>query len=506
VETRVPLTRLLEGTITKAMLGETGIVVIRTGDTVQAFGANCPHAGAPLEEGAVCNGRLVCPWHKGTFRIADGGLVEPPPLHGLTRYKVRIEANQAVVSDAPIAPPAPARRRHGRIAAIVGSGAAATSAAATLRQEGFDGRVLLIGEEALQPYDRTSLSKFVVAGEMKVADVPPLLEPADWTAMDIERLDTAVTRLDARARRIWLADGSVIDYDVSLLATGGIAKRPEVPGADLENVFTLRNVQDAAAIFATAAPGTDVVIIGSSFIGLEVASGLRARGVNVTVVAPERIPLARQFGNEIGAALRRLHEAKGVTFRLGANVIALEGDERVRAVVLKGGDRLPAGCVLLGVGVVPATGFVEGVEICQDGGIVVDASMRAAAGLFVAGDCARFPWRGERVRIEHWRVAQQHGRVAALGMLGQSARYAGVPYFWTYHYGANFEYLGHAERWDELHIDGDPDRQDFFGWQVAGGEVAGVIACGRQKATAVLIEHMRRPLMLSEARAIVSQV
>jgi len=501
VQITVNLSDLAEGRLTKAMLGETPLVLIRVGDAVRAFGGECPHAGAPLAEGAICNGRLICPWHKATFRIDDGALVEPPALDPLTRYDVRIDRDRVTVSSEALAPSSPAPRRHARVAAIVGSGAAGAAAASALREGGYDGRVLLIGPEALQPYDRTALSKFVVAGEMPPADVPPLRADNDWRALDVEQIDATVTRLDAPARTIHFADGETLAYDTALIATGGMAKRPTVPGIGLQNVRTLRNLFDAEAILAEAGRGKNVVVMGSSFIGLEAASALRQRGANVAVVGPETIPFARQFGDRIGTMVRRLHESNGVAFHLGTEIVRLEGEDRVREAVLKNGTRLPADCVVVGTGVAPATDFVNGVEKAEDGGILVDAGMRAAGSLFVAGDCARFPYRGDRVRIEHWRVAQQHARVAAQGMMGNPASYQGVPFFWTYHYGKNIEYLGHPKRWDDLHIDGDLDAQDFVAFQMLDGEVVGVVACGRETATAGFIESMRSNLTLAQARA-----
>jgi NADPH-dependent 2,4-dienoyl-CoA reductase/sulfur reductase-like enzyme len=363
----------------------------------------------------------------------------------------------------------------------------------------------LIGNEAEQPYDRTVLSKFVVAGEMKPEEVPPLREGNDWEGLDVRRLATTVSRLDAATRQITLADGSLLTYDTALLATGGIPKRPSLPSISLPGIYTLRSLPDAAAILEGAQFGQTFVIMGSSFIGLEVACGLRKRGIGVTVVSPEAIPFERQFGAEIGAQFRRMHEANGVTFCLEAEVTALEGEDQVRRVVLKDGRRLDIDGVIIGTGVTPATDFVEGVQKAEDGSILVDAAMRAADGLFVAGDCARFPYQGKTVRIEHWRVAQQHARVAALGMMDMEARYDGVPFFWTYHYGKRIEYLGHAEKWDGLHIDGQLDAMDFIAFQVAKERVAGIIACGREMATAALIEPMRAGLNLAEARAIASQ-
>jgi NADPH-dependent 2,4-dienoyl-CoA reductase/sulfur reductase-like enzyme/nitrite reductase/ring-hydroxylating ferredoxin subunit len=493
------LSDLPENGVVKKTLGDTDIVLVRSGQTVRAYGGNCPHAGAPLDGGAVCNGRLICPWHKAEFAIEDGTVLEPPALDNLTRFPLRLDGEDVLVSAGPAQATSVARAATGRLFAIVGSGAAGTAAAVELRRLGFDGRILLIGPEALGPYDRTALSKFVLSGEMMPDDVPLLREPGWWTSHDVERLCAVASRVDAAAKRIHLADGSTIAYDAALVATGAVARRPTLPGAKLPGALTLRDAQDAAAIVSAAASDARVVVIGSSFIGLEAASALRRRDLPVTVVAPDGVPFARQFGPEIGGMFRRLHEANGVAFRLETAVESIQGTDRVQSVVLKGGQVLPADLVLIGVGVAPATDMVDGVEKDKDGGIVVGADGRAADGLFAAGDCAAFPLGEDHVRIEHWRVAQQHGRVAGGAMLGRAGRYDGVPFFWTYHYGKRFEYLGHAKDWDSLQIDGDLDSQDFIALQIKQGNVVGVIACQRERTTAVLIARMRRKLPQDEA-------
>jgi NADPH-dependent 2,4-dienoyl-CoA reductase/sulfur reductase-like enzyme len=248
--------------------------------------------------------------------------------------------------------------------------------------------------------------------------------------------------------------------------------------------------------------GAHAVVIGSSFIGLEVASGLREQQAEVTVVSPEEVPFTKQFGTEIGRMFKSLHEANGVRFLGGTQVARLEGSDNVSAVVLDNGNRLPADVVIVGVGVRPATDFIEGVRKNKDGGIIVDASMKAVEGLYVAGDAAAFPLAGKSIRIEHWRVAQQQGRIAAHNMLGGDEGYAGVPFFWTYHFGKRFEYLGHAEEWDETVIQGSLETQDFVAFLVRGGMVAAVVACQRENETAILAERMRQPLSLADAKAL----
>ncbi len=496
------LTSLDEGKPETVEIGDIKILLVREGDLVHAFGAECPHAGAPLAEGAVCDGRIVCPWHKASFRLRDGTLLEPPALDPLTRYPVRIEDGAVLVSPTPIPPrPAPQadeRADDPRTMLIAGAGAAGTAAACALREFGFSGRIVLVGQEPGDAYDRTALSKFVLQGAMPPDEVAPL-RPADfYTTHRIERVHGEARALDRPARKLTLADGASLDYDGILIATGGVPRPLPVPGADLAGVHTLRSREDARTILASlglASPGErpgHVVIAGASFIGLEAASALREQEVAVTVVSPDELPFASQFGEAVGAMFRRLHESRGVRFIDGCWVTRIEGQGRVTGVVLDDGRRIDASLVLVGLGIAPATDFADGLQKTADGGIVVDAGMRAAEGVFAAGDVARFPFGGrDGVRVEHWRVAQQHARVAAAGMLGQASRLEQLPFFWTYHYGKRYEYLGYPQdsdqmHFDQVHIEGDLDAGDFLARLTRDGELVGVFACGREAATAAL--------------------
>lgn len=487
---------------TRVKIGETPVLLVREGDTVHAYTADCPHAGAPLEKGALCNGRIVCPWHKGTFEISDGSLVEPPALQGLTRYASTIEDGDVYVSPEPLE--SEVRTSAGGTATmlVAGAGAAGAAACVTLREAGFDGRVVLAGADASVPYDRTALSKFVLAGDMPPEDVPPLFDPSLFSTHRIERIESDVVALDASKKRAELANGTAVDYDAALVCTGGTPQPLDVPGATLANIYLLRNRDDASAIVDALKGCKRAVIVGASFIGLEAASCLRKRSIETIVVAPQKVPFAKQFGERIGGMFMRLHENNGVSFRMNAHVSALEGGDGVREVVLDNGERVAADIVIAGTGVKPATSFLQRVELADDGGIPVDASMCAAPGLYAAGDVARFalPHSGERVRIEHWRVAQQHARVAAYNMAGAKREYAGVPYFWTYHFEKTFDYLGHTSEPDEVVIDGELDGPQFIAYLMKGSEVGAIVSCDRNEATARLAEALREPLTLEAAR------
>jgi NADPH-dependent 2,4-dienoyl-CoA reductase/sulfur reductase-like enzyme len=309
-------------------------------------------------------------------------------------------------------------------------------------------------------------------------------------------------KLDAAAKRIDLPNELTLHYDAALICTGGIPKPMDVPGSNLRRVFLLRSRDDAAMILASLEGLRKALIVGASFIGLEVASSLRKRGMGVTVVAPGKVPLGSQFGEKLGRMFQRLHEKNGVVFRMESKIAALLGDNIVSEAELESGEKLPAEIVIIGTGVRPATDFLKGLDLADDGGVPVDSSMQAAPGLYAAGDIAQFPLprSDETLRIEHWRVAQQHARVAALNMAGGDERYTGVPYFWTYHFGKRFEYLGHASEHDDVVIDGDLDTQAFIAYLMKDGHVAAAVACDREAPTARLAEAMRSILTLAQAR------
>jgi NADPH-dependent 2,4-dienoyl-CoA reductase/sulfur reductase-like enzyme/nitrite reductase/ring-hydroxylating ferredoxin subunit len=483
------------------------VLLVRDGSAIRAYAAKCPHAGAPLDQGAVCNDRIVCPWHKAEFRVSDGALVEPPALEGLRAYPVTVDGDDVLLGPANGCNTGHAIGDLDRHIFIVGAGAAGASAALALREFGFSGRITLAGRETRLPYDRTSLSKFVLSGDMKPQDVPPLRPDCFYIENKIERIETEVTSLDAKACHATCADGRTFDFDAALIATGAIPARPDIPGAALAGVHVLRTGEDAAGILADLPGAAHAVILGASFIGLEAACGLRARNIDVTVVAPEEVPFARQFGSEIGMAVRALHEEHGVHFRTGMRAVRLEGDAKVRSVILEDGTRLSAEIVLLGLGVRPATDFITGIACEPDGSLRVDAGMRVTPNIYAAGDIACFPRTGasRRARIEHWRVAQQQGRIAARNLAGGDATYAGVPFFWTYHYGKRFEYLGDAHTWDEIAADGDIRQHKFIAFLCDRGSVAAVVACGREYETALLAERMRQPLTVTAALELVQR-
>ena len=460
---------------------------------VRAFEGTCPHAKAPLDKGVLCRGRIICPWHMGAFDALTGALLEPVAMRGLRRHAVRIDGDDVFVDTEATAEPPPARPADGRVFVIAGTGAAGVMAAVTLRDQGFTGRIRMIGPDPAEPLDRTQLSKMAIASAEFDRTTLPLLD-ADTTArLALERVTASVTGIDPATRRITLSTGKVIGYDAALLATGAVPKPPKLPGPGA--VRTLRSLADVDAILAGARPGQPAVVIGTSFIGMEVASALAEREMEVTLVGQAALPFASLFGDRVGAAIRTLHEGKGVAFRLGAAVERVEAD----AVVLASGERLPACLVVAGLGVQPVLDYAPGLPRAADGGLVTDGALNVAPGLWAAGDIASPEgWP----RIEHWRLAQQHGRVAAIAMLGHAASYEGVPFFWSAQGGKRLQSLGHAAGWDDVAYDGDVEAFDFTAWYLKQGVVAGALICGRDRAAAILSDAMRQPLSLAQARAL----
>ena len=480
-------------------INDTSILLLRSGDQVRAFQGKCPHAGAPLAKGAVCHGRLICPWHKAAFRAEDGALCEPPALDSLARYHVEVREGDVWVDDQPLptdkVPPADDARTF----VIIGAGAAGTACAAALREKGFGGRILMIDREAEAGYDRTVLSKYVLAGDMAVNETSPLRDETYFTQQRIERLHGEVTHLDPDARHIQLADGRSLDYDAALIATGGVPKMPALPGIDLPQVFVLRSIAHARQILDTVRPGQQAVIIGDSFIAMEVASSLRKRELNVTVLARHPVPFAAQLGESVGQAILARHRANGVVYRSDSEAAQIEGAGKVEAVVLDNGQRVAADLVIIGVGVRPATEPFAALPREQDQSLSVDAGMRVTDGLWAVGDIATFPLNGQPQRIEHWRLAQQQARIAAANMLGGDEHYLDVPFFWTYHFGKRYDYLGHAEHWDEVEFKGTPEHPPFIALLGKDGLVAAAVACDEGRAMAALAQRMKQPLPVDEA-------
>ncbi len=500
-------------------IGETEILLIHlegAAGQMIAVEAKCPHAGAPLEQGAICDGKLICPWHTGTFALPSGQWLEPPPLRSLKTYPLEMDAEGSILVD-PDASSTPtiARDTHTPAASgpadsrhfvMIGAGAATAAAVCTLRQQGFTGRLTLVDPSADEPIDRTNLSKTAMAGKSEPSALP-LWSAEDRAALAVEPVASEATSLDPDAQTVTLANGATLHFDAALLATGGEPRKLGVTGETLPKVHTLRHLADLEAILGqlpsedTAKKNFRVALVGDSFIAFEVASALTQRGFPVTVIARSPEPFAKKWGKDLAEALLTLHRQNGVTLLLGAQTLAITP----KTIVLKVGKTkpdvaqgIPADLVLVAVGVRPRTEFATSLPLSESEGkslVRVGSDLKAAPTVWAAGDVTEV----NGTHIEHWRVAQQHGRTAVLGMLGQTVT-PGTPFFWTTHFGKRFGYAGHAEAWDELVIDGNPAKQDFLSYFVKGGQVAAVLGCGRDTALAMLEGSLAQGLPLADAQ------
>jgi len=491
---------LQDGEMKEFSIDETRILLARVGGRFHAVSATCTHYGGPLAEGVLCGTRVMCPWHHAVFNVVSGDMEEPPALDALTCYDVRVQGERVLISINDNAgdrrTPAMVRRDTAadtRQFVIIGAGAAGYAAAQTLREEGFRGNVVMITREDRAPYDRPNLSKDYLHGHAE-PEWMPLRAEEFFSEHDIQLvLNKEVTRVDARSKTITFDSGETMEYDALLVATGGAPVRLNIPGSDLKNVCVLRSFADADSIIETASRSRHAVVVGASFIGMEAAYGLRERGLEVTVVAPSHEPFETTLGAEVGALFRRVHESHGVQFKLGAIVYRFEGTHNVEAVSLDNGERIETDMVVVGAGVRPVTHFIEGVELDEAGGVVVDSRLRAADGIFAAGDIAAFidSHTGERVRIEHWRTAQQQGRTAARNMVGRDMPFDAVPFFWTHQFDAGLLYVGHARSWDQIIYRGDVSSRDFLAFYVKDDRVLAVAGMNRDREMAEIEQSMR---------------
>src|SRR5579872_13315 len=357
---------------------------------------------------------------------------------------------------------------------IVGASLAGAKAAATLRDEGFGGRIVLLGEEPVRPYERPPLSKAYLRGEAGFDDAA-VFDAEYYESHDIElRTSTVVTLLDHKAKEVELASGERISFDRLLLTTGAAPRRLSVPGAELPGVLYLRSVADSDAIHEHIAAETPIVVIGAGWIGAEVAASARQLGAPASVVDMASVPLERVLGSEVGAVYRDLHAAHGVDFRLGTGIKAIEGAGAVGGVRLTDGAVLPAGAVVVGIGVAPRTELAEAAGLTVDNGVVTDEYLATSApDVFAAGDVAnvRHPLYDARVRLEHWSAALNQGPAAARNMLGTKTPYDKTPYFFSDQYDLGMEYRGWAPGFDQVVFRGDPAGGEFLAFWLQAGRV-----------------------------------
>jgi apoptosis-inducing factor 3 len=481
----IPANSLAEGVPLLGHVQGEPVILVRRGPEVFAIGATCSHYGGPLADGLVVDDTVRCPWHHACFSLRTGEALGAPALSPVAGYETVQRAGQVFVTGKQ-AKPGSVRRgaRPGtaapRSVAIVGAGAAGNSAADELRQLGFEGAITLIDRDQEAPYDRPSLSKDYLAGTAQEEQLS-LHPSAFYKERKIELVrGCEVTALDRGRKRLTFDDGTIREFGAIVLATGADPVRLAMPGEHGPPIHYLRNLADSRAIIKSAEGAGRAVVLGASFIGLEVAAALRARKVEVHVVAPDRRPLERVLGPELGDFIRDLHEQHGVVFHLGRKASGLTRG----GVVLEGGERLDAEFIVAGIGVRPATALAEGAGLRVEKGIVVDAYLETGEkGIFAVGDAARWPdpRGGGLVRIEHWVLAQRQGQAAARTIVGERTPFTDVPFFWSQHYDISINYVGHAERWEAVEINGSLEHHDASVRYRAGDRILAVASIFRDR-------------------------
>jgi NADPH-dependent 2,4-dienoyl-CoA reductase/sulfur reductase-like enzyme len=396
-----------------------------------------------------------------------------------------------------VAPAGPKRlstTTHPSSIVIIGGGAAGLAAADMLRREGYSGPLTIISADSAPPCDRPNLSKDFLAGSAPDEWIP-LLPPEWYSERKIDLvLNSRATSLDTKQKKVRTEDGQTYEYGALLLATGADPVQLPLAGASSSQIFYLRSFADSKAIVAKAASAKQVVVVGASFIGLEVAASLRARGIAVHVVALDKVPMERILGSRVGAFIRSLHESHGVVFHLGETVGHVEGNK----ITLSGGQTMEADFLVLGVGVRPSVALAEQAGLKLDRGIVVNEYLETSApGVFAAGDAARWPdpHTGDRIRVEHWVVAERQGQTAAKNMLGARERFETVPFFWSQHYDVPINYVGHAEKWDTTDVDGDIEKKDCMVSYRRNGQTLAVVTIFRDRESLAVESGMEKQIM-----------
>ncbi len=482
------------------------VILVRQGDQVFATGAVCTHYSGPLAEGLVVGETIRCPWHHARFDLRTGEAVGAPALNPVSCFHVLRDGDIVTLGEKKSADFRVPCKLNPSSVVIVGAGAAGAACADMLRAKGYSRPITLAGDEEPGPVDRPNLSKDYLAGTAS-EDWIPLRTREYYESIHVDLItgDPAI-RISPADHKVSLRSGRTLSYGALLLATGAEPRSLPIEGANLPHVYKLRTLADSNAIIARAQQARKCVVIGCGFIGLEVAASLRNRGLEVSVIAQDAIPLGKILGPELGGFIQRLHEQHGVRFLMNATPRAIHTDR----VELSDGHSVEADLVILGVGVSPRTALAEAAGIKTNDGVIVDETLRtSAANVFAAGDMARYPEpvSGEPARIEHWVVAERQGQAVARSMLGIGGAYRDTPFFWSQHYDVAIAYVGHAASWgasemDTCEVKGDLEKHDACAIYRHGGKVVAVATIGRDLVSLRVEAAMEQNDVQDRAQAI----
>ncbi|XP_067221820.1 apoptosis inducing factor mitochondria associated 4 isoform X1 [Chanodichthys erythropterus] len=501
---------LQDGQMKQVEVDQHKILLVRNKGEFVAVGGLCTHYGAPLIKGALVGDRVRCPFHGACFNTKTGDIEEFPGLDSLPTFKVRVEGGKVYVTTDKKKLNKRVKKMCGRVPGVshtvvlIGGGPASLQCAETLRQNDYGGRIILVTKDEQLPLDKTKLSKAMNIDIEKV-----LLRQSDflqhhgievWTKKEVKSVDT-------EAKSLTFKDGTVQHYDQLLISTGGRARPLQCPGAELENVKLLQSYKDATEIHHMSA-GNKAVVVGTSFIGMEVAAYLSDKAVSVSVIGSSKVPFQSSLGPAIGKMTMQMLEEKNVKFYTCNGVAEIRGENgKVKEVVLKNGEVLPADIVIVGIGVIPNSDFLKrtSVEIDSRNAVVVDKFMKTnVPDVFAAGDVVSFPLPlvgHKRVNIGHWQLAQAHGRIAGLSMLNQQVAINTVPYFWTMLLGKSIRYTGYGEGYTDIVFKGRTEERKFLAFYIKDEEVVAAASLNFDPAVARLAEMLLMGKRITKAQA-----
>ncbi|XP_055736894.1 apoptosis inducing factor mitochondria associated 4 isoform X1 [Salvelinus fontinalis] len=503
---------LQDGQMKEVEVDEQKILLVRTQGLYSAVGSKCSHYGAPLIKGALVGDRVRCPFHGACFNIKTGDIEEYPGLDCLPSYKVKVEDGKVYVSvnKKSLKLYKRVKDMSCRVSGVrhtillIGGGPASLLCAETLRQNRYEGRIVMVTRDTLPPIDKPKLSK-----AMHLESASLLLRPTDFFQQhDIELwMEKEVVSVNPVEKTVKLNDGSLHYYDQLLISTGCRARPLSCPGSELEGVRILQSYEDAKEIHQSCV-GKKAVVVGASFIGMEVASYLADKAASVAMVGNGSYPFKRSLGPEIGKMTMQMLEESKVKFYMNDGVVEIIGQNgKVKEVVLKSGAVVETDVVIAGIGVIPNSDFLKEsqVEVDSRKAVIIDKFMRTnIPNVFGAGDVTSFPLtirKDQRVNIGHWQLASAHGRVAALNMLQKQIKIDSVPFFWTVLLGKSVRYTGYGEGYTEIIFKGKVEERKFLAFYIKDDQVVAAASLMFDPAVARLAEMMSNGLVITKEQA-----